>query len=245
MSAADDVLAALEGELKSASTVQRLSKRLGTISSPKGADHLRGTRTDYPLFAELLKAQEALQKGWAGVGSASRDLAGIRKAVGDRLAGTAWLTQELRHTRLALAESRDQYKTLQREQRLAEDSLSEQGRRIVDLEDKVTALTFDTASSRRDADSTRSELALAQEKLKTATIRTATLRKTEAFKRAEIEGEAIRALEAADAERERLEVGRADLEAEVAIARERGRTSRLKVERLMRALHRDEARGQA
>ncbi|RMG12669.1 MAG: hypothetical protein D6731_13440 [Planctomycetota bacterium] len=256
LATARDVLEQLRGELARAREVQRLSRRLGTLMAPPGAEHLRVQRPEFVLFAELHTAQEGLKDGHRRLEALERRLGAIAEAVADETAGARWLEAELAKTRLELSASQERAAELERERWSVQEALEARTAEAASLERELLRLQTALADAERrveraleeasDRAALERELSAACEELEAREVLCAAAQAQLTLARTRLadqdatlqreRGEALRALEEADAERARLE-------AALAAEAQRAGQLELKVERLLVALHRDRTAG--
>lgn len=253
LSAAEDVLTALEKELRAASQVQHLSKRIGTLSFPKGGQG-RWEQPDHPLYEHLLKAQASLKASWDGVVHVQDELEQVQSAVSCRVRGGAWADQVVVTLKDELAEARVRIETLEREQRIARDELEDRAQRIHGLEEDLAQVTREAEADRREL-TERLQSEIADRAFESATQRRA-LEEAKAAQRRALEqveakvAEAEEALHASQARhdeevstrklltRDAMHTLQA-LEDEIAQLRESCEAKDEQIRRMRTALHRD------
>lgn len=196
LAAAQDAINALDDQLHAAGRVQRISKFIGNLTFPKGAEDLRTGQPDHPLYETLLEAQQVLKTRWLELIDLRERLGHIQAAVQDRAEGEAFQRAQVAALQEELEDARSRGDLLGRTCREQEESLeqlnaleeehNERANRIAELEGELEAAQSAMAKTARIARST-----------------TLTLRREEHLRRQE-QRDALQALAAAEEQIEEL-----------------------------------------
>lgn len=125
LAAARQAVEALDEQLRAAGRVQRISRFIGDLTFPKGAEELRTGRPDHPLYETLLQAQSALKERWLELIDLREQLGEVQAAVEDRAEGEAFRQARVAALQEELDAAQARSRELRRTCREQEESLEQ------------------------------------------------------------------------------------------------------------------------